>query len=101
MLNHEDTKKPDVPYARPLLLKPGDAVLLHHKLAHRAPRSAQLQPCHPIPRDYFRVKHRRHLEFWRSGALLNDLFAEFDGLQGISSSRLSWLNKHKKHDKKH
>ena len=55
----------------------GDAVIVHHKLAHGAASNFGPNTRQQI---YFRLRHKRHAQFVQSGVLLDNLWAEFQGI---------------------
>jgi hypothetical protein len=60
-------------------------VIAHHKLAHRGGPNASSAIRYQV---YFRVRHRRHDEHVASGALLEDLWVEFDpAVQAIARAK--------------
>jgi len=75
--NENSTKKPALHNGVQILAEAGDAVLVHHKTAHRGvPNSS-----HAIRYQvYFRLRHKSHARNIESGVLLDDLFVEYEGL---------------------
>lgn len=55
----------------------GDVVIVHHKLAHGAAPNFGPNTRQQV---YFRLRHTRHYEFVSSGVLLDNLWAEFEGI---------------------
>jgi len=70
-------KKPSFTDGEQILLQPGDAILLHQKVAHRV--GVNLSP-HIRYQTYFRLMHKNHAKNLETGALLDDLWTEFEGL---------------------
>lgn len=56
---------------------PGDAVIVHHKLAHGAAPNFGPNMRQQV---YFRLLHTNHFHFIASGALLDNVFVEFEGI---------------------
>jgi ectoine hydroxylase-related dioxygenase (phytanoyl-CoA dioxygenase family) len=75
--NQAATGKPCLTGSQQILLQPGDAVLLHQKVAHRIGIN-----CSPNIRyqTYFRLRHTDHAAKLEDGSLLDDLWTEFQGL---------------------
>jgi len=71
-------RKPALHGGKQIYLKPGDAVLLHQKVAHRV--GVNLSP-HIRYQTYFRLSHVDHAKKLTDGSLLDDLWTEFEGLQ--------------------
>ena len=74
----DDTAKPHFFNAEELLLRPGDVVFAHQKLAHRA--GTNTSSCHIRYQLYFRIHHQQHQAFIKDGSLLTDPFREFPSL---------------------
>jgi len=70
--------KPALAGGHQILLQPGDAVLLHQKVAHRV--GVNLSP-HIRYQTYFRLSHMDHAQKVEDGSLLDDLWVEFEGLK--------------------
>lgn len=77
------TQLPDLGDPQQLLLRPGDVVLAHPKLAHRA--CPNLSP-HVRYMIYFRLKHEAHDGSAMQAAMQEDLWAGMDGLQATPSA---------------
>lgn len=79
-----DDTKPALAGGQQILLKPGDAVLVHQKVAHRV--GINVSP-HIRYQTYFRLKHVDHAQKVNDGSFLDDLWGEFEGLRdGIAES---------------
>merc|ERR1712129_377537 len=76
--NGEGDSKLALASGQQILLKPGDAVLLHQKVAHRF--GVNVSP-HIRYQTYFRLKHVDHAQKLDDGSLLNDLWVEFEALK--------------------
>lgn len=70
--------KPALTGGQQILLRPGDAVLLHQKVAHRV--GINVSP-HIRYQTYFRLSHKDHAQRIADGSLLDDLWVEFEGLK--------------------
>jgi len=70
--------KPALGGGQQILLRPGDAVFLHQKVAHRV--GVNLSP-HIRYQTYFRLSHIDHAQKAEDGSLLDDLWVEFEGLK--------------------
>ena len=75
LIGGEGQPKPDMGPGRQLLASAGDVVVAHHKLAHRGGANAGSAIRYQV---YFRLRHVHHHEHVASGALLEDLWCEFD-----------------------
>jgi len=72
-------RKPALSGGQQILLQPGDAVMLHQKVAHRV--GVNLSP-HIRYQTYFRLSHVDHAQNLEDGSLLDDLWGEYEGLLG-------------------
>jgi hypothetical protein len=73
--------KPNLNEPLQLLLRTGDVVLCHQKLAHRGGPNFSPDIRRMV---YFRVSHNRHNEFVHHGTLFNNIWLEFDGIDNIA-----------------
>merc|ERR1711879_243065 len=71
-------RKPALTGGQQILLQPGDAVLLHQKVAHRVGVNTSPNIRYQI---YFRLSHVDHGLKLEDGSLLDDLWTEFEGLK--------------------
>mmetsp|Transcript_20451 Transcript_20451/g.23160 ORF Transcript_20451/g.23160 Transcript_20451/m.23160 type:complete len:405 (+) Transcript_20451:75-1289(+) len=60
-----------------VLAEPGDIILAHQKLAHQVAPNTTSNIRYQI---YFRIRHKNHSDYIKSGVLLDDLWVEFEGL---------------------
>mmetsp|Transcript_17291 Transcript_17291/g.45089 ORF Transcript_17291/g.45089 Transcript_17291/m.45089 type:complete len:409 (-) Transcript_17291:66-1292(-) len=73
-----DPEKPRFDNGVQVLASPGDAVFAHQKLAHRGGPNTSPNIRYQV---YFRLSHVDHAKHRESGALLDDLWVEFDGVR--------------------
>ena len=71
--------KPDLGPGYPLEVAAGDVVLCHQKLAHRGGANGSAHLRYMV---YFRLSHVRHDALASTGATVDDLWCEFEGLTG-------------------
>jgi hypothetical protein len=69
--------KPDLGSGCALQMAAGDVVICHQKLAHRGGANGS---AHMRYMAFFRLSHVRHDDFASSGATVNDIWCEFEGL---------------------
>mmetsp|Transcript_25680 Transcript_25680/g.28006 ORF Transcript_25680/g.28006 Transcript_25680/m.28006 type:complete len:548 (-) Transcript_25680:62-1705(-) len=70
--------KPSLESPKQLLLKKGDVVLIHQKVAHRGENNASNQTRNMV---YFRVASTKHFRAMEEG--LNDLWIEYEGMSDV------------------
>lgn len=77
-------KKPDIGAPIRALLKSGDAIIAHQRLAHAGGPNVG---AHVRKNLYFRVKHKRHKENIQSDAIINgSVFVECEGIDEIAAA---------------
>lgn len=75
--NENAEGKPDIGLGKQVIAQAGDVVMCHQKLAHRGGPNGSDGIRYQV---YFRVKHVDHEAYLDSGAVLEDLWLEFEGL---------------------
>ena len=76
--NERDDTKPALDGGFDVALEPGDVVFCHQKTAHAIGRNRSADIRYQV---YFRLSHAQHAEHLASGAVLDDLWVEFEGLR--------------------
>jgi ectoine hydroxylase-related dioxygenase (phytanoyl-CoA dioxygenase family) len=78
IFSNEVGRKPDIGLGHQLIARAGDVVLCHQKLAHHGGVNGSDKIRYQV---YFRVHHVDHQKYVESGAVLDNLWLEFEGLE--------------------
>ena len=76
--NENADGKPEIGLGHQMTARAGDVVICHQKLAHRGGPNGSDGIRYQV---YFRVQHVNHKDYLETGAVLEDLWLEFDGIE--------------------